>query len=499
MPFKDRKDAREKARLGGLASAAKRKLKGTAPAPYAGGFSTFLKDAGFTGPSWSSWRCLWRVVSGSPLSEDDRATFTRCTGRQRVPAGPLRELWIVAGRRGGKSRNLAARAVWEAIRRDYTSLLAEGERAVCALVAADRRQAAVVLRYVQGLSRRPALAPFLKRTLKDTVEFRTGCDVAVLTASHCTVRGYSLAGVFADEVSFWTTDELGASPDTEVLAALRPGLANIPGSLLVAASTPYARRGELWLTYQRAFGQDALDGVLVWRAPSLEMNPSLDAQVIAEARERDPAAAGAEWDAEFRSDVQGFLDLGAVRGVTVQDRRELPRAPGVSYRAFADPSGGSVDSFTLAIAHLDKGERAVLDVLREARPPFSPDSVVAEFAALLKSYQLSAVTGDHYSGEWVRERFLQHGIQYQPSARTKSDIYRELLPLVNQGAVELLDVPRLTAQLCGLERRVARGGKDSIDHGPGGHDDCANACAGALVLVQGARETQAWKSFEFIV
>jgi hypothetical protein len=47
--------------------------------------------------------------------------------------------------------------------------------------------------------------------------------------------------------------------------------------------------------------------------------------------------------------------------------------------------------------------------------------------------------------------------------------------------VELLDLPRLTAQLVGLERRVSRGGRDSIDHLPGGHDDVVNAVAGALV------------------
>jgi hypothetical protein len=46
----------------------------------------------------------------------------------------------------------------------------------------------------------------------------------------------------------------------------------------------------------------------------------------------------------------------------------------------------------------------------------------------------------------------------------------------------LLDIRRLITQLHGLERRTARGGKDSIDHGPGQHDDVANAVAGALVL-----------------
>ena len=39
---------------------------------------------------------------------------------------------------------------------------------------------------------------------------------------------------------------------------------------------------------------------------------------------------------------------------------------------------------------------------------------------------------------------------------------------------------RLVAQIVGLERRVSRGGKDSIGHPPHGHDDMANAVAGAV-------------------
>jgi hypothetical protein len=74
-----------------------------------------------------------------------------------------------------------------------------------------------------------------------------------------------------------------------------------------------------------------------------------------------------------------------------------------------------------------------------------------------------------------------HGVDYQTASQPKSDIYLTLLPLINSGRVELLDHPRLTAQLCALERRTARGGRDSIDHAPGAHDDVINAAAGAFV------------------
>jgi hypothetical protein len=89
--------------------------------------------------------------------------------------------------------------------------------------------------------------------------------------------------------------------------------------------------------------------------------------------------------------------------------------------------------------------------------------------------------GDRYAGEWPRERFRVHGIAYEVSEQPKSDLYRDLLPILNSGRAELLDVPRLMSQLCGLERRTARGGRDSIDHAPGAHDDVSNSVAGAIV------------------
>jgi hypothetical protein len=132
---------------------------------------------------------------------------------------------------------------------------------------------------------------------------------------------------------------------------------------------------------------------------------------------------------------------------------------------------------TLAVGHRED-DVVVLDVLRERRPPFSPEDVVAEFAGLLKSYHINKVTGDRYAGEWPRERFREYGVNYEPAAKPKSDLYRDMLPAINSRKIDLLDDARLLAQLVGLERRTARGGRDSIDHAPGGHDDLANAIAG---------------------
>ena len=124
----------------------------------------------------------------------------------------------------------------------------------------------------------------------------------------------------------------------------------------------------------------------------------------------------------------------------------------------------------------------VLDCLRERHAPFDPSAVVAELAETLRDYGLSEVHGDKYGGEWPAAEFRKCGIGYVQAEKPKSDLYKELLPLINSRRVELLDQPRLVAQLCGLERRVGRGGRDAIDHPPGGHDDLCNSAAGVLAM-----------------
>jgi hypothetical protein len=129
----------------------------------------------------------------------------------------------------------------------------------------------------------------------------------------------------------------------------------------------------------------------------------------------------------------------------------------------------------------------VLDLLREVRPPFSPEAVVEEISKTVKRYRISRVVGDRWGSGFVCEQFRKHGVAYHPSERTKSEIYTEFLPLVNSRVCDLLDHPRLLAQLTGLERRTARSGRDSIDHAPNAFDDVANAVAGAIVAASALR------------
>lgn len=428
--------------------------------------------------TWRAWFVFLKALFGLPMSEEERELFQQCTGRADPPAGGVRESWLVVGRRGGKSMVLALIAVFLAAFVDWSAYLSPGERGTIMVIAADRKQARTILRYVRALLRVSLIAELIDRETAEAIDLANGITIEILTANFRTVRGYTLIAALCDELAFWRSED-SANPDAEILAAIRPAMATVPSAMLLCASSPYARRGVVWDAFCRHYGKTG--PVLVWKADTRTMNPTVPQSIIDEAIEADPASAAAEYGAEFRSDLESYISREAVDACVVGGRYELPRASGVGFGAFCDPSGGSSDSMTLAIAHRE-GDKVVLDAVREIRPPFSPDGTVREFCALLKVYGLSVVVGDRYAGSWPAEVFGKYGVEYKASEETKSAIYINLLPQLNSGRVELLDHPRLIAQLCALERRTARSGRDSIDHPPGAHDDVANAVAGALGL-----------------
>jgi hypothetical protein len=438
------------------------------------------------GESWGAWRTLLIAAMGEALTDAERAIFTKLTGREREPLQRVDELAAVIGRRGGKSRAMAVLSTYIASLCDHD--LVRGERGVLLCIAPDQRQASIVLGYAEAaFEQSPILRQLVVARSNDVLELSNGVNIEVRAASFRRLRGPTYVAVISDEAAFWYSDEFSANADAEILNAVRPGLATTGGPLIIASS-PYAKRGVLWEVHKRHYGAGGDPLILVAQGTSRELNPSLPQSVVDRAMERDAASAEPEYLANFRTDLAAYIDREVVEACVARGVYErLPMAD-TTYSSFTDPSGGSHDSFTLALGHR-RDAVAVIDVVREVRPPFSPEGVVAEFADLLKRYGISKVCGDKYAGEWPVEQFSKHGICYEQSAKPKSDLYRDLLPLINSGQVELLDHPRAVSQLCSLERRTARGGRDSIDHAPGAHDDIANAIAGVAVALGGIDHT----------
>ena len=442
-------------------------------------FGPWFAKRWFKSDSWGSWRVFLKALYGLPMTPEEFAVFRKHTGRTAVRVEGYTRAWLVIGRRGGKSRIIALMMTYNAVFVKYPSLQ-RGEIGVVPVIAADRHQATVIFSYILDFFHSiPLLAKMIVQETKDSLWLSNNIKLEIQTSDHRSVRGFTVVSSAADEVAFWAVDADSASPDKEVLSALDKCSANVPNAMQIAGSSPYSRVGALWEGYDANFGKDTDE--LCWMADSKSMNPTLSQRTIDRDFAKDPQAAAAEYGFGFRSDLANFLTPEAIAACVFAGRYELPPRPGFSYYCFCDPSGGSSDSMTLGIAHHEH-DVAMLDLLREVVPPFVPETVVKDFVTEAKRYHCYTVVGDRYAAEWVSQTFSKFGITYQTSEKVKSDIYLSLLPAVNSKQIELLDHKKLLSQLAGLERRTRSGGKDSVDHRAGMHDDVANAASGALVL-----------------
>lgn len=176
--------------------------------------------AEFRAPSWDGWDSIL-----SRITPD------------------VREFFAIVGRGAGKSRIVALIACFFASKAYKRN---PGEHIYIGVFAPDRKQAGVTFRYVVGLLKSvPALAALIVNESRESIELSNGVIIEVLTASVAAPRGRAYALVIVEEAAFLPTDQ-SANPDVELLRAVRPALARVPGSLLAVVSSPYARKGVLW-------------------------------------------------------------------------------------------------------------------------------------------------------------------------------------------------------------------------------------------------------------
>jgi hypothetical protein len=429
--------------------------------------------------SWQTWSIALKGAFGLPLNDAERTLFDAIAGGRNPPARRVRELWAVAGRRSGKTRMAAAICVHIGAIEQHT--LAPGEVGYV-LLAASRSQARVAFDYVCGfLDASPILRQQVLGITAEEVRLKHNIVIAVHAGSYRTIRGRTLLAVVGDETSFWR-DEASAQPDVEVFRACAPALA-ASGGIWIGISTGYRKLGLLYQKWRDHFGQDD-DDVLVVPGPSSLFNPRLDLGMIERATAADPEAAKSEWWGGFRSDINAFLSDDVIeRAIDHARPLELPPR-NRRYTAFADPSGGRHDAFTLCIGHKE-GETFVADVVRGVRAPFDPVEVTRNYAALLKDYRLSKTFGDGYSAEWAVSAFKDCGIRYERADKNKSALYLAALPLFMRGAIRIPDLPVLTHELRLLERHTHSSGRDTVDHGTHGTDDFVNALCGCATYATG--------------
>jgi hypothetical protein len=448
----------------------------------------FLDDPNLLGPffegsSWDRWRAVLRAAFALPMSKQDKRLFHEVAGDRSLPKHPVRELVCVVGRGGGKDAIASAVMTYLAVVSDF-SRLRPGERGTIMLIANDKDQASIALNYIRGYFERvPLLASLVDKSKDDYIDLKNGATITVVTNNYRSPRGRTIVAAGYDECAFYRSEE-SSNPDFEVDAAIAPGLARWPGSMKILISSAYRRTGLLYERWKTAFGQDNPDTLAVL-GTSLQFNPTLDPSIIGRELEKDKERAQAEYCSIWRDDLSNYISRQIVEQLIDVGVTEWPPEPGHTYIGFTDEAGGSgSDASTLAIVHVDRDKRIIQDLIKVWKPPFSPQAVIAEKAAICRRYRISKLVGDRYAGGIPPDLYRNHSIHFEQSAKSKSDIYLDFLNVLNSSRIRLLDNEQQITELLNLERRVRWGGKESIDHPQNGnyHDDAINAVAGAAVL-----------------
>lgn len=464
-------------------------------------FRPFLQDKDGSIKTWKPWLLVLRMLYGLPIPADDMGTVTNVTGRTVLKAAGFLIALFLTGRRSGKSRIAAVIGAYEALFAGHEKRLAKGERGVVIIASPTRSQSRIVKDYLRAIFDTEILRHEVVAETKEGFELASGIRIEILAGDWKSIRGFTVVAAIVDEICFFGLDaESKIKSDTELVRAIQPSLATTQGKL-ICISSPYAKRGWAYKQFTKNFGNDEGDNLVV-NAPSSVMNSTIPQHIIDQAMADDPASARAEYFAQFRDDITQFIPRETVEAVVVKGRHSLPPETRTVYSAFCDVSGGRSDDAALAIGHVGHDAKVVIDLVRSWPAPHSPETVVGEMCDVIRRYAIDRVIGDNYSAEWAKNAFEVRGIRYDRATssdwnhnaaakvtKSRSQLYLELLPRLCSGEIELLDNEKLINQFASLERKTRSGGRDTVDHPPGGHDDLSNAVAGVADAVAHSPKT----------
>ncbi len=440
-----------------------------------------------------------RLLGGTPLFPGQLEILEHVEWCNRVV--------VCAGRRSGKSRLASILLVWQALLRpDLRRYVLPDERIYCVAVAANAKQAKVVLdsakRLVHGS---PLLEPLIERETDEEIHFTNGSTVAAFVCSSRTTRGYPIAALVLDEFAFFQTTDEGPQAAASVYRAMTPSLLQFGDDrrLLICSSPNGENTFKQHFDAMRALeGEDEHAAVGAFQLATWEVRPDIPQSVFDEER----AALGeelfsAEYGGEFlagggallaEADIRGCVadggDLGprevegAVCGLDVGWRRDRSAAV-ILGRDHKDPERLRV----AAVRTWAPAEDKALGVERHA------EMVLGEVAQLANVYG-ATVFADTYESATTRARLEAHGVNVEltsTGAGTKGMMYRELASRVRLGQIEYPDHPLLIPELRRL-RVSYRGVSPSVENPRVGdsHGDVAAALAMAVFHV--AAETGGW-------
>lgn len=413
----------------------------------------------------------------------------------RVEVGPRMHIWAL-GRRSSKSTMKALVGLWCCLLRpELLTMLRPGERGYAVGVATNQRQARLLVQAALSIvERSPLLAPMIESVAGDEILFRNETAFAAFPCSARGGRGWPIFALLMDEAAHFLSETEGPQVADRVLEALLPATAQFGNEArVIIGSTPYGT-GNMFADMHARATSGELPDAHAERAPTSEMNPTIEPGFLAQEEARDPESFRSEYLAEFVGSGAAFLDPERI-DEAVADRAELPPSACLDWVAGLD-AAFSNDPFGVAIVGRNVEDRRLLQLgligawvpsrvkadSYEAQREIE-DATLDQIVDVLAPYQPRIVI-DQYQSRLVSEYFRRRGfsVTLRPmTASTKTSTFQALRAELNMGALELYGDSDLIAELRRLRTKYAAGAASVVNPRVGGsHGDRAQALALAV-------------------
>jgi len=449
---------------------------------------------------------LLKLIDNLPLSSEEAEIAIEATGRKELPQQVFRIVLAICGRRSGKSVKICANlVVFQACIARHP--IPAGERGTVLLVAPTEKQARHTFRIIEEKIRR---SPTLNRLIvvarsssgESTLELSNGVDITVAAANSKHVRGANIIAAVFEEGAFFQNSDTGTYNLEEIVNAVRPGMLTVPDSKLIIVSSPWIQSGYSWELYR---DRDKHPDVLVWRAPSWVMNPTLDQGELDRERQRNEAYWRREYAAEWVVTASSpLLPADAVEAaVGLPGVAEFPWKSGYAFCVGLDPSSRG-DDFGLAVAHAENN-KIIVDYVKAWRAPgrgryIDYNVVLPHIIATMTRYRAPKCWSDQVASAAISAALTKEGFQFEQTttfgtkAREKFHLLRQKLV---SGDLILPDDPELIHQLKALEEILADAGRSTVEARTGKDD---KAVVTALAVWAAATQTpiKPWVDFVFL-
>jgi hypothetical protein len=452
-------------------------------------------------------RTFIKAATGLALTKDEIKLWRLATGRTGLSSVWRRnytprdwsEIWLLCGRRSFKTTFGAILTIWEATRRTPP----EGQSWKIPILSPGLRQGQkgsldVVRSTVKAI---PELAELLVADSEEALTFSTGIEVLTLPPKIKLVQGWTCPLIWCDEASNFSQEDTSESNLADVLDAIRPSIATVPGARIYVSSLPGPDTGTIFEQWENRFSGDAL----IFKADSVAMNPSLENSEEYQKAKKRKAYFDLYYSGSFVKARSGLLpgELidAAIRPIPPLEPYKYVAALGCDFATGGDskserPKAPDDCAAVIAAKTLIDGVEKIAIVWARAWSVKAGQihpvlSYMEEIAQACARFGVREGVGDQKSLAAAVQFFGQRGITYShlvTNGAASEPVFDFLRTELNEGLLILPnDPPILKSQLRSLEERRDGGRSYEVAATGTKKDDLATACAAATFKVASLR------------